>query len=320
MEDKNQTIAYYVQTAAALNRSIPIPLLIFGTIGNLLNLYILSQKSLRANSCSFYFLSSTIANLVCLWCGLFTRMLSGYSLDPAGINDIACKFRYFITYMALALSACFLVYASIDRWASSSPNAHIRLFSRIRIAQRLVIGTVLLSLFFYGQAFYCYSVSTVQPSVGCTCPNVICRMYNDLLFLILFSVIPPPLMICFGWGTIRNIKKIRQHINPNSTINNQQRKSVKKKDRQMVTMLLIQVILFSICVTPSGISKGFSVITFNQQKDSVQLIKENFFFQVKFEKKQNYYLFFVFTDFCTYSIHQLLLRLLYLYISRHDLS
>lgn len=277
MEDKNQTVAYYVQTAALFNRFVPIPLLIFGTIGNLLNLYILSQKSLRANSCSFYFLSSTIANLVSLWCGLFTRLLSGYYIDPTGLNNVFCKFRYFITYMALALSACFLVYASIDRWASSSPNVHIRLFSRIQFAQRIVICTVFLSFLVYGQAFYCYSI---QSLVGCSCPNIVCRMFNDLLFLILFSVIPPPLMIGFGWATIRNVKKSRQQINPTLTENHRRNKSIKKKDRQMITMLFIQVILFSICVTPSGISKAFSIITFKQQKDAVQVTKENFFFQV----------------------------------------
>jgi hypothetical protein len=56
---------------------------------------------------------------------------------------------------------------------------------------------------------------------------------------------------------------------------------MKKKDRQMITMLFIQVILFFICVTPSGISKAYTTFTFEEEKDALELTKENFFFQVK---------------------------------------
>ena len=255
MAENNQTITDLVRLASYLNRSIPIPLLIFGTVGNALNLFILTRKSLRTNSCSFYFLSSTVANLVCLWCGLLTRLLSGYNLDPTVWNTPACKFRFFITYMSLSLSACFLVYASIDRWSSSSSNANRRLFSRIHVARHMVLYTIIAACLLYGQAFYCYSSLTNQFPVSCYCPNIICRMYNDILFLILFSIIPPILMLSFGWKTIQNVKKIRHQVNPNILPNNQQHRSMKRKDRQMITMLFIQVILFFVCVTPAGISK-----------------------------------------------------------------
>jgi hypothetical protein len=281
MDEKNQTIINLINIASYLNRSIPIPLLIFGTIGNLLNICILTRQKLRNNSCSFYFLSSTIANLICLWFGLSTRLLSGYNLDPTAWNAIACKFRYFITYMALSLSACFLVYASIDRWTSSSLNARIRLFSRINIAQRMVIYAILIALLLYSQAFYCYSSVSNRFPVNCYCPNIICRMYNDILFLILFSVFPPVLMLSFGWITLQNIKRIRQQVNPNVIINNRYQHLMKRKDRQMLTMLFIQVILFFICVTPSGVSKAYTTFTFDEFKDELELEKENFFFQVK---------------------------------------
>lgn len=277
MNEKNKTIMYLISTASYLNRSIPIPLLIFGTFGNILNIYILTRKSLRTNSCSFYFLSSTIANLICLWSGLFTRYLSGYNLDPTAWNTIICKFRFFITYMALSLSACFLVYASIDRWTSSNSNVHTRLFSRIHIAQRMVIYTIIFTCILYGQAFYCYSSMINQFPVNCYCPNIICRVYNDILFLVFFSILPPIFMLIFGWITIKNAKKFRQQINRN----NHRQNLMRRKDRQMITMLFIQVIFFFICVTPSGISKAYTTLTFNQYKDSLELTKENFFFQVK---------------------------------------
>ncbi|UJR25054.1 hypothetical protein I4U23_006414 [Adineta vaga] len=280
MSDKNATILYLIQMAASLNRVIPIPLLIFGTIGNIFNIIILTQKSLQNNSCSFYFLSASIANMICLWCGLLTRLLSGYDLDPTILNIYVCKFRYYITYKCLALSACFLVYASIDRWTSSSLNAHIRLFSRIGIAHRMVSWTVVFSCFLYSQAFYCYTVVMNQFPLNCYCPNLACRMFNDILFLILFSIIPPIFMLTFGWLTIKNAKKVRQQINPISIQSRRRYHLMKKKDRQMITMLLIQIIIFFICVIPSGVSKAHSIFTFNRMKDSLDLTEENFYFQI----------------------------------------
>jgi hypothetical protein len=225
--------------------------------------------------------------------------------------------------MSLALSACFLIYASADRWASSNSNVHIRLFSQIHIAQRMVLYTILIGCLLYCQAFYCYASIPNQIPTNCYCPNIICRMFNDLLFLILFSIIPPILMLSFGWITIQNVKRIHRLVNPRITTNNGCQHSLKRKDRQMITMLFIQVILFSICVIPAGISKAYSTLTFNQNKDSLELTKENFFFQVK-SKKKTFILIdstdFFILDFGTYLIYQLLLCILYLYIIRYDIS
>ncbi len=130
-------------------------------------------------------------------------------------------------------------------------------------------------------------------------------------------------MLSFGWITIQNVKRIRQLVNPHITTNNGCQHSLKRKDRQMITMLFIQVILFSICVIPAGISKAYSTLTFNQNKDSLELTKENFFFQVK-SKKKTFILIdstdFFILDFGTYLIYQLLLCILYLYIIRYDIS
>jgi len=89
------------------------------------------------------------------------------------------------------------------------------------------------------------------------------------------------LMLCFGLITIQNVKKIRQQVHPNMNQNDRYQHLMKRKDRQMLTMLLIQVIFFFICAVPSGILKAYSTLTLYQNKDSLELTKENFSFQVK---------------------------------------
>jgi hypothetical protein len=89
-------------------------------------------------------------------------------------------------------------------------------------------------------------------------------------------------MLTFGLITIQNVKRIRQQVHPHIMQNNRHQHLMKRKDRQMITMLFIQVVLFFVCVTPSGISKAYTTLTLNQYKDALELTKENFFFQVKF--------------------------------------
>lgn len=275
MDDNNQTIATLQYIITILNQTIPIPLLIFGTIGNILNILVLTRKSLQKNSCAFYFLASSFSNLACLWFGLFSRLLSGYHMDPTTWNTIICKFRFYITYMALYLSSFFLLYASIDRWASSSSNAGIRLFSKIEVARRVVLFTVMFAMLFYSEVFYCYSTVENLFPLNCYCPNYTCRIFNDLQFLLFYSLIPSILMLYFGYQTIQNVKRSHQQIHP--SIN--QIRSMKKKDQQMMMMLLIQVIFFFVCITPSAISKAYTSLTIHINKDSLQTTRDNFFFQ-----------------------------------------
>lgn len=283
MNSSDETIRQLVEIAAHLNRSIPLPLMIFGSIGNFLNLLILTRKPLRKSSCLFYFLSSSVANLICLWCGLTTRFLSGYDLDPTTKNSIVCKIRYFLTYKSLSLSAFFLTYASADRWASSSGNVRVRSFCQIHVARRLVFVTFIIVCLLYSQAFYCYEVEPDKFPIFCVCPYAACRLFNDILFLILFSIVPPFFMIIFAWFTVKNVRKSRHQVHTTTRQNNSQRHIVMKRDRQMVSMLLIQIIFFFLCVLPSGISKAYSTITsisWTERKDRLQLTKENFSFQV----------------------------------------
>ena len=247
MNQTNETIVTLVRIAAYLNRSIPVLLLLFGTIGNLLNLYILSRRSLRRSSCLFYFFAASVANLFCLWCGLTTRLLSGYDMDPTTNNSFVCKLRYFITYMSLSLSAFFLLFASADRWASSNARMRVRSYCEIKFARRLVVITALIGCLLYSQVFYCYIAAAEKFPVFCYCPTLLCRIYNDSIFLLLYSIIPPIFMLIFSWLTVRNVKKMRQQVNVTTPHSHFRNDLMKKRDRQMITMLVMKVLSFSLC-------------------------------------------------------------------------
>jgi hypothetical protein len=86
--------------SSAINRYFSIFIFLFGTIGNILNILVLSQRPIRINPCSLFFLISSIANLIAILSGLTTRMLSGWALDLTNTVDWLCKFRAFILFVS----------------------------------------------------------------------------------------------------------------------------------------------------------------------------------------------------------------------------
>ncbi|CAF4435588.1 unnamed protein product [Adineta steineri] len=63
------------------NRYFATFIFIFGCVGNILNIFVLSQKTLRSNPCAILFLYSSIAALISLIAGLSPRVLSSITID-----------------------------------------------------------------------------------------------------------------------------------------------------------------------------------------------------------------------------------------------
>lgn len=64
-----------------INRHGATLMLLFGTIGNILNFLVLTDHSFQENSCSTYLSWAAVTSLVFIWSGFLTRVLQGYVLD-----------------------------------------------------------------------------------------------------------------------------------------------------------------------------------------------------------------------------------------------
>jgi hypothetical protein len=64
-----------------INRYVALVVLLFGTSGNFLNIWILSDQSLSNNPCSIYLWWSSICSVMFLWSGLPIRVLQGYVIS-----------------------------------------------------------------------------------------------------------------------------------------------------------------------------------------------------------------------------------------------
>jgi hypothetical protein len=99
------TINLINNISSQVNRYITLFVFLFGTIGNLLNVIVLSQPVLRTNSCALYFLGSSAAGLGIILVGLPSRIVAGWtSSDPTNTSPAFCKIRIFLLYSCRSTS------------------------------------------------------------------------------------------------------------------------------------------------------------------------------------------------------------------------
>jgi len=247
-----------------------LPLLICGTFGNLFNIVIFTRKPLRENSCVLYLLASTIGSFLALYVGMVARMLNGYGHDYTSYSSVLCKIRYFITYLSLTTTSWFISFGCIDRYCSSSKSVQLRSWCKTKIAVRVVSVIVLVGSLIFLETFYCFNTGQTGTIAACYSINVRCQVIDGLFLMIFYTTVPICLMIVFGSLTLKNIRQSRQRIIPAAgslTAGGERRlkneltvetatatatviptskpgfstTKVKRRDLQVLTMLLVQV-------------------------------------------------------------------------------
>ncbi|CAF4170197.1 unnamed protein product, partial [Rotaria sp. Silwood2] len=195
-----------------LNRYCSVFIFIFGVLGNILNCIVLSQRPLRKNPCSFFFLISSMANLTSILSGLTTRMLAGYAVDLTNTIDWLCKLRVFVLMVSRTIALWLIALASVDRCLLSSANQQYRKMSSLKNSYRSIFIIILFSILLYVQLIYCYQANLTQTPLKCYGKTEICRMTTDFSYALITVVIPIIVMITFGLLTISNVQNSRRRV------------------------------------------------------------------------------------------------------------
>ncbi|CAF1145971.1 unnamed protein product [Adineta steineri] len=292
MSSNTTFINYINQLSSDLNRYLSISILLFGTIGNILNCLALSQRPLRSNPCVFFFLASSIASIITLISGVLVRLLSDWSLSLDLTNTInwLCKVRIYILFNSRTIASWLIMLATCDRWLSSSIHAHYRQMSTLKNAQRNIIAVIFLSSIAYVQLFYCYEANLTNTPLECYGRSAWCRLLIDLEFISIVVLLPSIMMLIFGILTILNIRKVTlRQIQPviktgiNQTVSaNGYSPKLKKSDRYLLLMLLIQVILLTLFSLPQAIQNLYSHITQYEIESPMNTAINDFIFNLFF--------------------------------------
>ncbi len=272
-----------------INCYFSIVLFIFGTVGNILNILVLSQKSLRSNPCAWLFLISSFGNLIVLLSGLTTRVISYWTVDITDTIGWLCKLRVFTLYTSRTIASWLIVLASIDRWLLSCPKAHYRHMSTLKNVQIWTIFIILFSILLYSQIFYCYEANLINTPLKCYNKTVKCRIFSDLIYSCITVLFPLILMFLFGILTMSNVRKIKHRLQSpllprrrSNVINTyqhhqqqQQHHRLRLIDRHLFIMLLVQISFLALFTLPQAIEQIYLTITRDKYKTSGRITIEN---------------------------------------------
>jgi hypothetical protein len=275
-------IAQLSNASIQINRYLSVTLFIFGTIGNVLNCLVFSQKKFRSNPCVIYFLIASISNLISIISGLSSRMLRDWKIysDLTETISILCKFRLLILFTTRNIASWLLVCATIDRYLVSSTKIHLRRMSNIKQANRWIILVCIISFIFWSETIYCFDSNLQNTPLKCYAKSNICRIFNDLSQSLITTIIPSLIMLIFGLNTITNIHR-SQLMNPviiGKNMNTFTRN--RKTDTSLTRMLFLQIILLTIFNIPQAIQKFYITNTFYQSKSLTQKAFERFLFNI----------------------------------------
>jgi len=202
--------------------------------------------------------------------------MDGFDIDVIGSNLILCRLRYMILHPCSTLSSWFLVLASIDRFCISSRNIRLRNFISLIIARRSVVIATCICFLLYSHVIGLFEIEQLKSGPYCYARVGSYRVFYDFLFFSSFSFLPPILMMIIGLATVRNIRLARVRV----VVTNATAGQLNRKDRQLILMLLVQLIATTVCTLPHAILKLYSTFTVNDIKTPYRSAIENLMTQI----------------------------------------
>ncbi|CAF3766732.1 unnamed protein product [Rotaria sordida] len=246
-----------------MDKYMIVILYIIGTLGAILNIITFLQKQIRRNSCSLYFLSSSIIDFCIMNVFILMEIITTFNKplsDRIYSTNIWCKVGNYIMFILPCLSSSYITLASIDRFCISSLNQTLRKCSNFKIS-RIVISIVFVVWVLFGLHIligYDRIRDITTNTDRCTVQTSSATVFIviDGFFFALFNGAIIPFILCiFGLLIFHNIKVSRQRVNfhqyrgNNNTVN-PTRIGVNRQNFHMILMLLVQVFLTIIFNTP----------------------------------------------------------------------
>jgi hypothetical protein len=250
---------------------------ILGSIGSFINIIMFSQAAYRRKSCSLYILAMSL-------CGIPGLNISAvpviWGLDypsPFLYNQVSCGMFFYFRHSLNQMLRTFFALVCADRYASCNNRARIRALSQYKVAVRVIPAVI---LFWFLVSIFPTGIRTLSNGV-CDARSGVYDMIYTIYIISSTGIFPLTTMTIFGILMIKNLRKmhtrVRPSINP-STSSNTGTAILRKKDRDMMRMLLIELIICTITISPNTITHIYKTATLNivKTKDRQQI--ESFFY------------------------------------------
>lgn len=234
-----QLIALLTNATISISRYGILCLVILGTVGNTLNIIVFSQRKLRTNPCTIYFLTSACIDLTLTLTIALPRVLITYNLDYSAIISSLCKMRQFTYYSFSSWSVWMTTLATVDRFIISSPLARRRQLSSFYNTYRLIAASFIILSLVFADLFYCADIQSSGIITECSSSTTkLCGYYNQIARVLTVLFIPEVVIIVCSIGILRNLKALG--LLPQTVSRSEaDQYRVRKIDRELIKVSLL---------------------------------------------------------------------------------
>ncbi len=200
-----------------------------------------------------------------------------YTLDHVDPNTTilaVCKLRIYILQCTAMMYRWCLTAACFDRYTLSALDARLRNFAQIHIARRVVVGIILVWIVLPVHTLIFYNLK------GNTCGivySIAAALYHSIFTTIMGGILPVVIMLVCALLIHRNLsvkRQRRRQLSVNQQSGSQSRNNYfqSRRDQQVLLMLVVQVLIYGILVTPLMIWYFYSAITLNVPNKSANRV------------------------------------------------
>ncbi|CAF4417139.1 unnamed protein product [Rotaria socialis] len=238
-----------------------IIVLAFGTFGCICNFITFTASQLRKNPCAFYFLGSTLFDLLSMTFGVSTRFAADHFDSNLHSSDrVYCKLRAYLVSTIPLVSMYLVLLSSFDRCMSSSVSVRFRSFSQMKIAYRATAIAIVVSLLSCSHILYSYDLRPVCA----TMPGPY-AMFDGIFLVVWLGIIPHGLMLTFGFTTVMNIRQTKRRTavhwqTVGIAVFSATQSIERKKNIQLIIMMLGQTGLSSLLILTRMTSYAYYIL------------------------------------------------------------
>jgi hypothetical protein len=165
----------------------------------------------------------------------------------------------------------FFVLACADRYASSSKQVNIRAYCRCDLARRVIAAVV---IFWFIVAVFPTMLRTLSNG-SCAARTGTLGVVYAVYILVTLGFLPLAGLSVFGVLMTKNLKQLRQRVQPTSTLESEPN-NLRKRDRDMMRMLLAELIAYILTTIPDTSMQIYILATADIVKTKDRQEIENF--------------------------------------------